>query len=282
MTLVMGVLNVTPDSFSDGGEYFDQDAAIDRAHDLVALGADIIDVGGESTRPGSTRVEPEVEQQRILPVISALAQTKAVVSVDTLHAETARAAISAGADMINDVSGGTFDTEMFSAVAGARTRSGNLVRVVLGHWRGIPDPQHARSNYHDVAAEVCQDLARNIAVAHAAGVRDEQIILDPGLGFDKTSEQGWQLLARIDEIQALGYPVMIGVSRKRMLGELLSATASATATRDLTARDLPTAVTSALMADRNIWAVRVHDVAATRVALQVQNALHQAQREASS
>lgn len=274
MTLIMGVLNVTPDSFSDGGQYLTTHEAIAHAHDMARHGADIIDVGGESTRPGSSRIDAVTEQQRIMSVIEALADSDITVSVDTLHAQTARAAIQAGAFIINDVSGATFDPDMFKTVAGARTRSGELVKIVLGHWRGIPDPGHSRSTYDDVSHEVRDALAERVNSALAAGVAPEQIILDPGIGFDKTAEQGWQILARIDELHALGFPVMIGVSRKRMMGELIADDANA----DMAARDLPTAVTSALMADLSIWAVRVHDVAATRVALQVHEALQRAKR----
>jgi len=277
VTLVMGVLNVTPDSFSDGGQYATAQTAIAHATEMANQGADIIDIGGESTRPGSTRIDSATELARILPVIEALADTDVSVSVDTLHAETARAAIAAGADIINDVSGGTFDPDMYGTLANAFTRSGAPVKIVLGHWRGIPDPNHARSNYDDVTLEVRDGLAALAEAALQTGVTAGQIILDPGIGFDKTAEQGWQVLARIDEITALGYPVMVGVSRKRMLGELLSENSAA----DLTTRDLPTAVTSALIADRNIWAVRVHDVASTRVALKVHEALHHARREAT-
>lgn len=273
MTLIMGVLNVTPDSFSDGGEHFEPAAAVARGFELVAQGADIVDVGGESTRPGSERIDSAIEQARIMPVIEALAQAGVTVSVDTLHADTAALAISAGAAIINDVSGATHDPAMLQALAGARTASGEPVKVVLGHWRGTPDPKHSRSTYGDVVAEVRADLAEQVKRALAAGLSNEQIVLDPGLGFDKTAEQGWQLFARISEIESLGYPVMIGISRKRMLGDLLSTLVD---THELTERDLPTAVVSAFAAQAGLWAVRVHDVHATRVALQVHHALQEA------
>lgn len=276
MTLIMGVLNVTPDSFSDGGEFLDPSRALEHARAMVQAGADIIDVGGESTRPGSERVDPKVEQARILPVVEELAAEGLTLSVDTLHAETAEAAIVAGASIVNDVSGGSFDPNMFGVIAGAHTSTGEPIRYVLGHWRGIPDPGHGRSQYDDVVRDVVGELSSQVRLAREAGIRDEQLILDPGIGFDKTAAQGWQLLANLDELAALGYPVMIGVSRKRMLGELdVARTDLATGSHE---RDLPTAVVSALMAERAIWAVRVHNVAATHVAFQVQQALREAKR----
>lgn len=271
----MGVLNVTPDSFSDGGEFLDPKRALEHARGMRESGADIIDIGGESTRPGSERVDPRVEQARILPVIEELAASDITLSVDTLHAETAEAAILAGAHIVNDISGGSFDPDMFSVVAGSRTRAGQPVRCVLGHWRGIPDLNHARSQYDDVVTEVVAELGHRVAAARAAGVADEQIILDPGIGFDKTASQGWQLLANLDAFATLNLPIMVGVSRKRMLAEFAVQSAAGA---DAHERDLATAVVSALMGERNIWAVRVHNVAATHVALQVQQALREATR----
>lgn len=271
----MGVLNVTPDSFSDGGEFLDPKRALEHARGMGDSGADIIDIGGESTGPGSERVDPRVEQARILPVIEELAASDITLSVDTLHAETAEAAILAGAHIVNDVSGGSFDPDILSVVAGARTRAGQPVRCVLGHWRGIPDPNHARSQYGDVVADVVAELGDRVAAARAAGVADEQIILDPGIGFDKTASQGWQLLANLDAFATLNLPIMVGVSRKRMLAEFAVQSAVGA---DAHERDLATAVVSALMAERNIWAVRVHNVAATHVALQLQQALREATR----
>lgn len=273
MTLIMGVLNVTPDSFSDGGEHVEPSVAVARGLALVAQGADIVDIGGESTRPGSERIDSAVEQARIMPVIEALATAGVTVSVDTLHADTARLAIAAGAAIINDVSGATHDPAMLAAVAGARTADGQPVRFILGHWRGTPDPSHARSTYDDVVAEVRADLSAQIDAALDAGLSNEQIVLDPGLGFDKTADQGWQLFARISEIESLGYPVMIGISRKRMLGELLGTLID---DHNVVDRDLPTAVASAFAAQAGLWAVRVHEVHATRVALQVYTALQEA------
>ena len=267
MTLIMGVLNITPDSFSDGGEFFDPQSAVARGLELVSQGADIVDIGGESTRPGATRISVEAEQQRILETVRQLVANGVTVSVDTLNAATARAAIEAGASIINDVSGGVEDSEMYRAIAEARTGQGQSARYIMGHWRGVPDTEHARSDYNDVAESVRTAFNQQIATAHAAGVTDAQIVIDPGLGFDKNSAQGWQLLARLNEFSTLGFPVMIGVSRKRMLGQLLD---ELDLPSDPKSRDLPTAVTSALAAAAGVWAVRVHDVPSTRVALAVQ------------
>lgn len=273
MTRIMGVLNVTPDSFSDGGEFLDPELAVARAREMVSQGADIIDVGGESTGPGSDRIDPQLEQARIMQIVRALCEEGMTVSVDTLHASTAAVAIAAGVSVINDVSGGTHDPEILSVVAESATPSGAAVTLILGHWRGTPDPNHTRSVYDDVVRNVREDLARQLDAARAAGIRDEQLVIDPGLGFDKTADQGWQILANLREFAPLQVPVMVGVSRKRMLGDLL-ATVDANAT--VADRDLPTAVVSAYAADAGVWAVRVHDVASTRVALAVQQALQEA------
>lgn len=263
----MGVLNITPDSFSDGGVFFEPQSAVARGLELVAQGADIVDIGGESTRPGATRISAEEEQLRILDTVKQLVARGVTVSVDTLNAETALAAIEAGASIINDVSGGVEDSEMYRAVAKARTPQGQPARYIMGHWRGVPDTDHARSDYEDVVKSVRTAFSEHIAAAQAAGLTDAQIVVDPGLGFDKTSAQGWRLLARLDELSTLGFPIMIGVSRKRMLGQLLD---ELDLPSDPNSRDLPTAVTSALAAAAGVWAVRVHDVPSTRVALAVQ------------
>ncbi len=262
--VIMGVLNVTPDSFSDGGEYLDPKAAIARARDLVAQGATIIDVGGESTRPGAAPVSLEEEQRRILPVIEALSAEGITVSVDTLHAATARAAVGAGARYVNDVSGGLHDDEMFETVAGLSNE--HDTRLIIGHWRGVPDPAHSRSDYRDAVSEVRDALAERAASAIAAGIAPRCIVLDPGLGFDKTAAQGWQLLAHLERLTALGYPVLVGASRKRMLAETLGEH------DDTAARDLATAVVSSLVARSGAWGVRVHDVASTVAALAVTTA----------
>lgn len=257
--LIMAVVNVTPDSFSDGGAYLAPERAIAHAERLLADGAQIIDVGGESTRPGAERVTPREEQARVLPVIEALAERGATVSIDTVHAETARLAVAAGARIVNDVSGGTADEQML------RVAADSGADLVLMHWRGIPDPNHQRSHYGDVVSEVRDDLANRARSAVAAGVEPSRIILDPGLGFDKTAAQGWELLAGLDELRALGHRVLVGVSRKRMLGELLADTfADHETMRD---RDVATATVSALAAQAGAWAVRVHDARSTAAAL---------------
>ncbi|KAM9862941.1 dihydropteroate synthase [Leucobacter sp. BZR 635] len=260
--VILGVLNATPDSFSDGGKYADPASAVARGRELAAAGAHVIDVGGESTRPGAEPVSRVDEHARVIPVIEQLAAAGLTVSIDTIHADTAAAAVVAGARIINDVSGGLHDPEMLAVAARASSEHG--VALILGHWRGIPDPEHLRSQYRDVVVEVRDALAERAAAATAAGVDARHIVLDPGLGFDKTGEQCWEILRRIDELQALGYPVLIGASRKRMLGEVL-ATVPGTATTP-TDRDGATAVVSALAARAGIWGVRVHDVAGTAAA----------------
>lgn len=260
MTLILGVLNVTPDSFSDGGQYVRPEVAIRRGHELLAAGADIIDVGGESTRPGAAPVSAAEECRRIVPVIEALAREGVRISVDTVHAATARAAVDAGAIMINDVSGGQHDPEMY------RVAAETGVQYIAMHWRGIPDPGHRRSHYRDVVTEVCDELRQLADAAVAAGVDPGQLILDPGLGFDKTAEQGWRVLAGLSHLRDVGYPVLIGVSRKRMLGDTLGEQAT------MADRDLATAVVSALASGDGVWGVRVHDVAASRTALTIADA----------
>ncbi|WP_162903737.1 dihydropteroate synthase [Leucobacter sp. wl10] len=268
--LVVGVLNVTPDSFSDGGRFASQERAVARGLELAAQGADIVDVGGESTRPGAEPVSEGEEQRRVLGVIEALAKRGVSVSVDTVHASTAEAAVEAGARFINDVSGGTYDPEMLRVAARASRNRG--ARFVIGHWRGIPAPDHRRSTYADVVAEVREALAARVREAVAAGVDPARIVLDPGLGFDKTGDQSWSLLARLDALTELGHPVLVGASRKRMIAEVLAELPRAAARAPESAaheRDLATAVTSALAARAGAWGVRVHDVAGTVQALAV-------------
>jgi len=269
MTAIMGIVNVTPDSFSDGGRYADADAAIAHGHRLLSAGADLIDVGGESTRPGSERVDPAAEQQRVLPVVAALAAAGATVSIDTMNAATATAAIAAGARLVNDVSGGLADDDMFAAVA---ETSADLA---IGHWRGHSTDMYARADYDDVTAEVVAELSARLDAAEAAGIPRERIVLDPGIGFGKRGEANWRVLSQLPRLVALGPRVLVGTSRKRFLLDALSADTDATAGAaeiDERRRDLATAVTSVLAAQAGVWAVRVHDVTATRDALRVARA----------
>ena len=257
-TLIMGVLNLTPDSFSDGGRFVELEHAMAHARAMVAQGARIIDVGGESTRPGAARVDSSEEQRRVLPVIEQLVAEGITVSIDTVNAETARLAARAGAAFINDVSGGTADPLM------RRVAADSGAHYIVMHWRGIPDPADARSHYDNVVEEVRSELARLAEAAIAAGVPGERLILDPGLGFDKSTAQGWQLLAGLPRLRSLGHPVLLGVSRKRMLGETLAARGLG---NEMPMRDVATAAVSALAAQAGAWGVRVHEVASTAAAL---------------
>ncbi|HEY1105133.1 MAG TPA: dihydropteroate synthase [Agromyces sp.] len=265
-TLVMGVVNVTPDSFSDGGRWFDADAAIAHGVELAEQGADLVDVGGESTRPGAARVEPDEELRRVVPVIRELTARGIRVSVDTMRAATARAAVEAGAEIINDVSAGLADEAMASVAAETGAR------YVAMHWRGHSDRMDSLAEYGDVAVEVRDELAARVDALVAAGVAADRIILDPGLGFAKRGEQNWQLLGRLDVLAGLGLPILVGASRKRFLGAMLPEGAS------VAERDLPTAVVSVLSAQAGAWGVRVHDVVATRRALDVLGAWQSGRR----
>ncbi len=267
MTGIWGVVNVTPDSFSDGGRFFDTERAVAHGLDLLRQGATVLDVGGESTRPGAERVDPADERERVVPVVEALAAAGAVVSIDTLNASTAIAAVAAGARIVNDVAGGLADERMLAAVASTDAD------YALGHWRGPSADMYARADYVRVAREVAGELREGVQRAAAAGIAPSRIILDPGIGFAKAGEQNWELLRGIDEITALGYRVLIGTSRKRFLVEALRQ-AQGAQDGDVSEqrRDLATAVTSALAARAGVWAVRVHDVAATRDALAVVHA----------
>lgn len=263
-TLVMGIVNVTPDSFAESQPLvasgtIQLDAAVSRAMSLVRYGADFIDVGGESTRPGAMPVAIEEEQERALPLIAALASSGVQVSVDTRHAQTAHAAVSAGATVINDVSCG-HDPEMFEVVA----RTG--AKYVLMHNRGDSTDMYAQADYADIASEVAAELKVKIAEALSAGVAPEQLIIDPGIGFAKTPSQNWELLRNLAPVQALGFPLLLGVSRKRFLGELL---ADGEGPREVQQRDVATAALSFWAAMLGFWAVRVHDVRSTKDALAV-------------
>ena len=249
MTIVMGVLNVTPDSFSDGGRYDNAEAAVAHGRLLASQGAGIVDVGGESTRPGAARVSEAEEMARVLPVVAALAAHGITCSVDTMRASVARAAVAAGARIVNDVSGGLADPGMLGAVADLG------VDYVAMHWRGHSEVMQQHTDYTDVVADVAAELAARRNAALAAGIAAERIILDPGIGFAKTSEQNWRLLRGLEALQAMGHRLLVGVSRKRFLGELLDG-------RPATDRDAATAAVTTWCALHGIWAVRTHEVPA--------------------
>jgi dihydropteroate synthase len=256
----MGVVNTTPDSFSDGGQHLDREAAVRHGLGLRAGGADIVDVGGESTRPGAARVPLEEELRRVVPVVGALAAQGVPVSVDTMRAEVAARAVAAGAVLVNDVSGGKADPVMLPTVAELG------VPYVLMHWRGHSAQMADLATYDDVVGEVCEELSRQLDEAVAAGVPRERICLDPGIGFAKTGEHNWELLRRIDQVVGLGLPVLVATSRKRFLGQLL---ADETGPRAPTGRDDATTATTALAAAAGAWCVRVHDAAASADAVRV-------------
>jgi dihydropteroate synthase len=257
---VMGVINVTPDSFSDGGAFDDADSAVKHGLQLLAAGSDMLDVGGESTRPGARRVSPEEEQLRVLPVIRALAESGAVVSIDTMRASTAEAALHAGARIINDVSGGLADADLPRVAAAAG------VPYVVMHWRGHSAAMQEQAVYDDVVREVHDELAARIDAVVAAGVSIEQIIVDPGIGFAKTADHNWALLAHLEMLLSLGRPVLVGASRKSFLGKLL---ADGDEPRPVVERDDATAAVSTLAAAAGAWGVRVHDARASADAVRV-------------
>lgn len=261
-TLVMGIVNVTEDSFSDGGKWIDIDRAIAHGRELVAQGADMIDVGGESTRPGATRVEPEVEKQRVAPVVQALAEEGIVVSVDTMRASVAEAAVEAGALLLNDVSGGLADDNMYSVMADSK------VPVCLMHWRTVRFGDAAGSADHngDVVKDVHATLARLTDNAIKAGVAPELITLDPGLGFAKTPQDNWALLKALPEFIAGDYPILVGASRKRFLAAIREDRGMEHGPH---LADPATAAVTALSAQLGAWAVRVHDVPVSRDAVDV-------------
>lgn len=259
--VVMGVLNVTPDSFSDGGRYLGLDQALEHAREMWARGADLIDVGGESTRPGASRVDAATELQRVLPVIKTLAAEGVALSVDTTRAAVAAAALEAGAHIVNDVSGGLADPDMARVVAGAG------VPWVLMHWRGHSKDMQALAEYDDVVADVRAELLSRVDAALAAGVAESAVVLDPGLGFAKNAEHDWALLRGLDSLLSLGFPVLVGASRKRFLGRLLSEKDGTPRLPD--GREDATAAISALAAAAGAWGVRVHEVGASLDAVAV-------------
>jgi dihydropteroate synthase len=266
---VMGVVNVTPDSFSDGGQWFDTDVAVKHGLDLVAAGADLVDVGGESTRPGAQRVDEAEELRRVIPVVRELAGAGVLVSVDTMRASVAERAIEAGALLVNDVSGGLADPAMVPLVAAAE------VPFVVMHWRGQSITMNSRAVYRDVVAEVLAELRERLDAVAAGGVDPERVIVDPGLGFAKNAEHDLALVAHLDRLRALGRPVLVAASRKRFLGRVLADEHGdpPPARR----RDAATAAVSALAARDGAWAVRVHEVKPTADAVRVARALEGAQ-----
>jgi len=258
--LIMGVVNVTPDSFSDGGRWLDPDRAVAHGMELAAQGAHLLDVGGESTRPGAKRPPADVELSRVLPVVTTLAQEGMTVSVDTMRAEVAQACLQAGAEVVNDVSGGLADPRMSALVAEAG------VPFVAMHWRAHSAQMGRHADYADVVAEVVSELGERVETLAVAGVAREQIILDPGFGFSKDADHNWQLLAGLPSVVALGHRVLVGTSRKRFLGGFAEHRVEPAPAAE---RDAATAATSLLAAQAGAWAVRVHDVPSTRDALAV-------------
>lgn len=275
--LVMGVLNVTPDSFSDGGQFSAEDDALNHARLLIAAGSNIIDIGGESTRPGAERISIEEEQRRVLRVIERIAQepsfiaSGAKISIDTMNSQTAKAAVACGAEIINDVSGGLADENMFAVAA----ESGAI--LVISHWRGFSDRMDTLNEYQDIARDVATELAVRVEVAIAAGVKREKIVIDPGLGFAKDMQQNWKLVARLDELEKLGLPILVGASRKRFIAGMLEPDEAGEVSNSR--RDLATAVLTALLLQRKLWGIRVHNVLATTDAIDVVEALRNAESQ---
>lgn len=276
--LIMGVLNVTPDSFSDGGKFDSLTSAMDHAKVLAMAGANIIDIGGESTRPGADRVALAEEQARVVPVITELRKYldanglgEIQIGIDTMNSATARVAVKAGASIINDVSGGLADPEMLSVAAETSAT------LVIGHWRGFSDAMDALNTYENIAKDVADELRSRVDAAVAAGVASERIVLDPGLGFAKDMKQNWQLVARLDELEKLGLPILVGASRKRFIAGAIEPEDPASA--DNNRRDLATAVLTALLLQRQLWGVRVHNVLATSDAIAIVEALRNGQDE---
>jgi dihydropteroate synthase len=268
LPVLMGVVNVTPDSFSDGGEWFEPSAAIAHGLELVEQGADLVDVGGESTRPGAERPSVQEELRRVLPVVEALAGHGVAVSVDTMRAEVADQALRAGAAVVNDVSGGLADDAMTGVVA----RSG--APYIAMHWRGHSTDMQSRAVYDDVVADVCAELAERARALVAAGVAAERLVLDPGFGFAKLAHHNWLLLRHLDRVLDLGHPVLVGTSRKTFLGRL--GRREGEAPRPPVERDVATAATSVHAARMGAWGVRVHHVPSTLDALRATYAIEHA------
>ena len=263
-TAVFGVLNVTPDSFSDGGMHSSTIDAVTHGLALMQQGADVIDVGGESTRPGAERVSEDEELARVIPVIKELVNNGATVSIDTMRSQVARAAVQSGAQIVNDVSGGLADANMFKVVAELQ------VPYILMHWRGHSTEMEKLSRYQDVTVEVISELQTRIQTAEDAGINLDYLVVDPGIGFAKNSEHNWSLLKNLNQFQNLNCPLLIGASRKRFIGELL---ADEQGPRDVLNRDFASTALTTVLAERNVWAVRVHQVQAARDAIAVIEAL---------
>jgi dihydropteroate synthase len=259
-TLVMGVINVTPDSFSDGGRFIDANVAIAHGRKMSEQGADIIDIGGESTRPGSERISEQEELDRVLPVIEALISDGIVVSIDTMRASIAKTAVTAGARMINDISGGKVDPQMLPYVATLD------IPFILMHWRGPSNIMNSLTDYDDVVLDVRNEIMDQVASAEAAGVHRSRIAIDPGIGFAKTVDQNWPILKHLDVLEAEGLPILMGASRKKFLGELLARNGEL---REMDDREAATTAISVLMAQRKTWCVRVHDARSSRDAVEV-------------
>lgn len=275
----MGVINITPDSFSDGGQFLDSNEALKHALELVSEGANIIDLGGESTRPGALRVKLEEEQARVLPVIEALVNNSefkasgAIISIDTMNAQTAALAVAAGAAIVNDVSGGLADEQMFAELKDLNCK------FIVSHWRGFSETMDSLNNYISVAKDVAQELIERVAKAEAARISRDRLIIDPGLGFAKDIAQNWHLVARLDELEKLELPILVGASRKRFLAGALEPQDAAGVSNQR--RDLATAVLTALLLQRKLWGVRVHNVSTTLDAIKVVEALAFANEESS-
>jgi dihydropteroate synthase len=259
--LVMGVLNVTPDSFSDGGRYLEPALALKHGRELVADGADLVDVGGESTRPGARRPSPQEELDRVMPVVTGLVADGVQVSVDTMRATVAAEALGAGAVLVNDVSGGRADDEMLSTVARLDAP------YVLMHWRAHSQEMQSHTEYDDVVTDVMRELAEQLDAAAQAGVDPSRIAVDPGIGFSKTADQNWEVLAGMERLHDLGHPVLIATSRKRFLGALLADASGVLRAPEL--REDATTATSALAAGAGAWCIRTHDVRPTLDAILV-------------
>jgi dihydropteroate synthase len=277
--LIMGVINITPDSFSDGGQFLDSQEAVKHALELVAQGANIIDLGGESTRPGALRVKLEDEQARVLPVIKELVanaefkSSGAIISIDTMNAQTAALAVASGASIVNDVSGGLADEQMFAALKDLDCK------FIISHWRGFSETMDSMNNYTSVAKDVAEELIERVSKAEGAGISRDRLIIDPGLGFAKDIAQNWHLVARLDELEKLGLPILVGASRKRFLAGALEPEDAAGVSNQR--RDLATAVLTALLLQRKLWGVRVHNVSTTLDAIKVVEALAFANEESN-